>query len=97
MCAARVAKSKHERAAIVGLVAGRARRLDAERSSELSEACQLVERAKGILAQNLRIDKDEASLILQRLSRQRRKSIKELAEAVLIVEEITRPEEPPPC
>ena len=32
MCAARVAKSKHERAAIVGLVAGRARRLDAERS-----------------------------------------------------------------
>jgi len=71
-------------------------KLDAERSSELSEACELVERAKGILAQNLRIDEIEASLVLQRLSRQRRKSIKELAEAILIVDEIHHTQKPSP-
>src|SRR5258706_6338270 len=43
MRTARVAKSKHERAAIVGLVAGRARRLDAERS--LDELADLARAA----------------------------------------------------
>ena len=43
MRAARVATSKHERAAIVGLVAGRARRLDAERS--LDELAGLAQAA----------------------------------------------------
>ena len=43
MRAGRVAKPKHERAAIVGLVAGRARRLDAERS--LDELAGLAQAA----------------------------------------------------
>jgi len=67
-------------------------RMDAESSkmSELSEAVRIVESAKKTLGRNLQISEEEAYLTLQRESRQRRKSMKEIAEAVLMVDEICR-------
>jgi signal transduction protein with GAF and PtsI domain len=65
-------------------------RLEAEDSkfSELSEARQLVKSAQGILQRDLRIAEEDAFLVLQRESRERRKSMKEIAEAILIADEI---------
>jgi signal transduction protein with GAF and PtsI domain len=67
-------------------------RLEAESSrfSELSEARQLVETAQKTLGRNLRITEEDAYMILQKESRQRRKSMKEIAEAILMVDEILR-------
>jgi uroporphyrinogen-III synthase len=65
-------------------------RLEAENSVELSEARQLVESAQRVLGRSLRIRDEDAYLVLQRESRQRRKSMKEIAEAILLAEEITR-------
>jgi signal transduction protein with GAF and PtsI domain len=67
-------------------------RLEAESSrfSELSEARQLVETAQKTLGRNLLITAEDAYLILQKESRQRRKSMKEIAEAITIVDEIVR-------
>jgi signal transduction protein with GAF and PtsI domain len=67
-------------------------RLDAEnsKSSELSEARKLVLLAQKILGRNLRIPDEDAYLVLQRESRQRRKSMKEIAEAILLTDEISR-------
>jgi len=58
--------------------------------SELSEARRLVEAAKQTLRHNLQVGEEEAHLILQRESRQRHKSVKEIAEAILIADEIAR-------
>ncbi len=65
-------------------------RLEAEDSkfSELSEARQLVKSAQEILQRDLGIAEEDASLVLQRESRERRKSMKEIAEAILIADEI---------
>ena len=67
-------------------------RMDAESSkmSELSEAVRIVESAKKTLGRNLQISEEAAYLTLQRESRQRRKSMKEIAEAILMVDEISR-------
>jgi len=67
-------------------------RLEARRStfSELSEARRLVDTAKEILRGNLQIGEEEAVLILRTESRERHKSMKEVAEAVLIADEIAR-------
>jgi uroporphyrinogen-III synthase len=65
-------------------------RLETENSVELSEARQLVESAQRVLGRSLRIRDEDAYLVLQRESRQRRKSMKEIAEAILLAEEITR-------
>ena len=57
-----------------------------ERSSQLSEQLEtrkIVERAKGILQKEARISEEEAYLRLQRESRQQRKSMKEVAEAIV--------------
>lgn len=66
-------------------------RLEAEsmRSSELAEARRLVEAAQKILARWLEIDEDDAYLVLQRESRERRKSMKQLAEAILLVDSLS--------
>jgi signal transduction protein with GAF and PtsI domain len=61
---------------------------ESSRSFELSEARRLVERAQTVLAGALRISEQDAYPILQRESRQRRKSMKEIAEAILIADEI---------
>ena len=51
--------------------------------SEKLETRKIVERAKGILQRELKVTEDEAYLTIQRQSRQRRKSMKEVAEAIV--------------
>jgi uroporphyrinogen-III synthase len=66
-------------------------RLEKE-NSELAqrlEVRKLVERAKGILQQDLKINEEEAYQMLQRQSQQRRLSMRQLAEAVLLSHSIT--------
>jgi uroporphyrinogen-III synthase len=58
--------------------------------SEKLETRKLVERAKGILQRELRITEEEAYLTIQRQSRQRRKSMKEVAEAIVLSEDVKR-------
>jgi uroporphyrinogen-III synthase len=52
------------------------------------ETRKIVERAKGIMQRDLKISENEAYLTLQRESRQRRKSMREVAEAILLNQEI---------
>ncbi len=65
-------------------------RLEAEslRSSELSEALEMVERAKAVLRRVLGVSDEAAAAMLQRESRERRKSMKEVSEAILVADEI---------
>ena len=67
-------------------------RLEGENSQLLQqlETRKLLERAKGILQRDLGIDEEQAYLMLQRQSRQKRRSLKEIAEAVVLGEEIRR-------
>lgn len=67
-------------------------RLEVENSqlSERLEERKLVDRAKGILQRDLNITEEEAYLTIQRQSRQRRKSKKEIAEAIVIGDELRR-------
>ncbi len=48
------------------------------------EVRKLVERAKGILQQETKLDEQEAYLLMQRQSQQRRKSMKDIAEAIVL-------------
>jgi signal transduction protein with GAF and PtsI domain len=48
------------------------------------EARKLVERAKGILQQEKKLDEQEAYLLMQRQSQMRRKSMKDIAEAIVL-------------
>ena len=65
-------------------------RLEAENAnlSQQLETRKLVERAKGILQRELNLDEEQAYLALQRQSRQKRKPMKEIAEAIVLSEEI---------
>ena len=54
------------------------------------ESRKLVERAKGILQREMKIGEDEAYRILQRQSQQTRKSMKEIAESILLNDELKR-------
>jgi uroporphyrinogen-III synthase len=76
---------------LVGAEVERAR-LESENSqlSEKLETRKIVERAKGILQRDLQIGEEEAYLTLQRESRQRRKSMKEFAEAIVLSEDLKR-------
>ena len=58
--------------------------------SEKLETRKLVERAKGILQRELKITEEEAYLTIQRQSRQRRKSMKEVSEAIVLSEDVRR-------
>jgi uroporphyrinogen-III synthase len=51
---------------------------------------KIVERAKGILQRDLGLNEEAAYLTLQKESRQRQKSMKEIAEAVILSEELMR-------
>lgn len=67
-------------------------RLESE-NSELSaqlEERKLIERAKGILQRDLGLTEQEAYLAIQKQSRQRRKSKRDIAEAIIIGEEMRR-------
>ena len=69
-----------------------AARLDGEVSqlSEQLETRKLVERAKGILQREMGMSEEDAYLTLQRQSRQRRRPMKEVAEAIVLSEEVKR-------
>ncbi|HLW78870.1 MAG TPA: GAF domain-containing protein [Terriglobia bacterium] len=67
-------------------------RLESE-NSELSDQLRtrkLVERAKGIMQREYGLTEEEAYLTLQRQSRQRRKPMKEIAEAIVLAEDVRR-------
>jgi len=60
-------------------------------NSTLAEQLQsrkLVERAKGILQRDLRLSEEEAYLSLQRQSRQKRRPMREIAEAIILSDEV---------
>ena len=62
-----------------------------EETLELKEALvlrKLIEKAKGILMQRKKISEKEAYRLMQKQSMQSRKSLKELAEAVILAEEL---------
>jgi uroporphyrinogen-III synthase len=67
-------------------------RLETENTelSERLETRKILDRAKGILQRELRVSEEEAHLTIQRQSRQRRKTKKEIAEAIILGEELRR-------
>jgi K+-sensing histidine kinase KdpD len=54
------------------------------------ESRKIVERAKGILQREMKIGEEEAYRTLQRQSQQMRKSMKEIAESVILNDELKR-------
>jgi len=58
--------------------------------SEQLETRKVIERAKGILQRDLQMSEQEAYATLQRQSRQRRKSMKEVAGAIILSDEVKR-------
>jgi uroporphyrinogen-III synthase len=67
-------------------------RLESENSqlSERLETRKVVDRAKGILQRDLGLTEEEAYLTIQRQSRQRRRSKREIAEAILLADDLRR-------
>jgi uroporphyrinogen-III synthase len=67
-------------------------RLEVENSqlSEQLESRKLVDRAKGILQRDLGLTEEEAHLTIQRQSRQRRKSKREIAEAIILADDLRK-------
>jgi signal transduction protein with GAF and PtsI domain len=58
--------------------------------SERLESRKLIERAKGILQRELKMDEEAAYRVLQRQSRELRKPMRELAQAVVMADEVKR-------
>jgi len=67
-------------------------RLEVENTqlSERLETRKILDRAKGILQRDLGITEEEAYLTIQRQSRQRRKTKKEIAEAIILGDDLRR-------
>jgi uroporphyrinogen-III synthase len=67
-------------------------RLEVENTqlSERLETRKVLDRAKGILQRDLGFTEEEAYLAIQRQSRQRRKTKREIAEAIVLAEELRR-------
>ena len=65
-------------------------RLEAENNqlSERLEERKLIDRAKGILQRDLGISEEEAYVTIQRQSRQRRRSKRQIAEAIIFSDEV---------
>lgn len=59
------------------------------------ETRKVMERAKGLLQRELSIDEEAAYLLLQRQSRQKRKPVREIAEAIILIDELKRGKHPP--
>jgi AmiR/NasT family two-component response regulator len=62
-----------------------------EVNSSLAEQLQtrkVVERAKGILQREMGLSEEQAYLALQRQSRQKRKAMREIAEAIVLSDEV---------
>jgi putative methionine-R-sulfoxide reductase with GAF domain len=84
----------------VGLLVGaeiELARLESENSklSARLETRKAIERAKGIIQRDLKITEQEAYLTIQRESRKRAKSMKEIAESILLNEEIRNAKDRP--
>jgi signal transduction protein with GAF and PtsI domain len=56
--------------------------------AEQLQTRKVVERAKGILQRDLGLNEEQAYLTLQRQSRQKRKPMKEIAEAIVLSDEV---------
>ena len=71
-------------------------RLEVENTqlSERLETRKILDRAKGILQRDLGITEEEAYLTIQRQSRQRRKSKKEISEAIVLGDDLRRGKQP---
>lgn len=67
-------------------------RLESENSDLVGqlESRKLIERAKGLLQRDHDIKEEEAYRMMQKESRQRRKSMREIAEAILLSDELRR-------
>jgi uroporphyrinogen-III synthase len=67
-------------------------RLESEKNalSDQLESRKLIERAKGFLQRDHGIGEEEAYRMMQKESRQRRKSMREIAEAVILADELRR-------
>jgi len=67
-------------------------RLEGENSelSEQLETRKVIERAKGILQRDMQLSEQEAYVMLQRQSRQRRKTMKEIAGAIVLSDDVKR-------
>jgi uroporphyrinogen-III synthase len=67
-------------------------RLETERTelSDKLETRKAVERAKGILQRDLQLDEESAYAMLRKQSRQKRKTMREIAEAVILSDELRR-------
>ena len=67
-------------------------RLEIENSqlSERLETRKVLDRAKGILQRDMGFTEEEAYLTIQRQSRQRRKTKEEIAEAIILTDELRR-------
>jgi uroporphyrinogen-III synthase len=77
---------------LVGAEIERAR-LDSEnaRLADRLETRKAVDRAKGILQRDLNLSENDAYLMMQRESRQRRKSMREIADAILLSDDLKNP------
>ena len=73
-------------------------RLESENSelSERLETRKVLERAKGILQRDLGITEEDAYLLSQKLGRQRRRTKREIAEAILLADDLRRAPRPEP-
>ena len=76
---------------LVGAEIERAR-LDTEnlQLSDRLETRKAVDRAKGILQRDLSLTESDAYRMMQRESRQRRKSMREIAEAILLGDDLKK-------
>ncbi len=63
--------------------------------SERLETRKILERAKGILQRDLGLSEEQAYLALQRESRQKRKPMREIADAIVLTEELKRSQQRP--
>lgn len=58
--------------------------------AEQLEARKVMERAKGILQRELGVDEETAYLALQKQSRQKRRPLKEIAEAIILMDDLKK-------
>jgi uroporphyrinogen-III synthase len=56
--------------------------------AEQLQTRKIVERAKGILQRDMGLSEEQAYLTLQRQSRQKRKAMREIAEAIVLSDEV---------
>jgi signal transduction protein with GAF and PtsI domain len=67
-------------------------RMEFEKSqlAQQLESRKVMERAKGILQRELGLSEEDAYLMLQKQSRQKRKPVRELAEAIILMDDMKR-------